>query len=67
MLASKFYLFMSIVFVYSEMVLPPYLLFDCIRATVIFGLLVQLSKYSEFSGICEWVMLGNYICRMQSA
>lgn len=65
MLASKFYLFVTIVFI-SEMVFPPYLLFDCIRATVIVGLLVQLSKYSESSDIFGWVVLDNYICHMQS-
>lgn len=66
MLASKFYLLMSMVFVYSEMVFSPYLLSDCIKVKVIFGLLAQLSKYSESSDICDWVMLGNYTCHMQS-
>lgn len=66
MLASEFYLFLSMVFVYFEMVFSPYLLSDCIRAKVMFGLLVQLSKYSEYSDICGWVMLGNCISHMQS-
>lgn len=50
---------MSTIFVYSEMVFSSYLLSDCIRAMVIFGLLLQLSKLSELSGICDWVTLGN--------
>lgn len=66
MLASKLCLFMSIAFVYSEMVFSPYALFDCIRAKVIFGFLAQLSKCSEPSDICDWVMLGIYTCHMQS-
>lgn len=59
MLTSKLHLFMSTIFVYSEMVFSSYLLYDCIRAMVIFGLLLQLSKLSELSGICDWVTLGN--------
>lgn len=59
MLTSKLHLFISTILVYSEMVFSPYLLSDCIRAMVIFGLLLQLSKLSELSGICDWVTLGN--------